>query len=135
MSPEIGRTDKLVERILRGGYPLVQTMNERSIRQRWLREYAAMVAKRDLPDVTRINKTNQFARLIQLAATASGQLLNFSKIGSQLNIDSKTADRWLTLLENLFLIRRVPAWHKSAHKRLVKSEKIYFLDSGLLAAM
>ncbi len=135
VSRVIGRTDNLVERVLCGGYPVAQAMNEHPIRQRWLREYAAMVAKRDLSDITRVNKTNQFARLIQLAATASGQLLNFSKFGSQLNIDSKTSDRWLTLLENLFLVRRVPAWYQSARKRLVKSEKIYFLDSGLLAAM
>ncbi len=135
ISREIGRTDNFVERVLLGGYPVAQTMNELPIRQRWLRGYAAMLAKRDLSDVARVNKANQFARLIKLAATASGQLLNFSKFGSQLNIDSKTSDRWLTLLENLFLIRRVPAWHQSSRKRLVKSEKIQFLDSGLLAAM
>lgn len=67
---EIGRTHNLVERVLCGGYPVAQTMNGWPIRQRWLREYAATLAKRDLLDIARVNKANQFARLIKLAATA-----------------------------------------------------------------
>ena len=131
----VGRTDSLVERVLCGGYPTVQIADEESVRQQWLRDYAAMLTQRDLPEIARVNKANQISKLVQLAALASGQMLNFSNFGSRLNIDGKTSDRWLTLLENLFLIHRVPAWHKSVKKRLVKSEKLHFLDSGLLAAL
>ncbi len=130
-----GRTDNLVDRVLHGGYPVAHSMNDEMTMQRWLRGYASMLTKRDLPEITRVSKANQFYKLVQLAAATSGQLLNYSKLGSQLNIDSKTSDRWLSLLENLFLIRRVPAWHHSTRKRLAKSAKLQFLDSGLLAAL
>ena len=73
--------------------------------------------------------------MIDLAAVYSGHLLNHSAIGLQIGIDSKTAERWLSLLENLFLVRRVGAWHYNERKRPVKSQKLQFIDSGLLAAM
>ena len=50
-------------------------------------------------------------------------------------VDSKTVDRWLVLLEHMFLVRRVRVWHGSGLKRLVKAPKLHFLDSGLLAAL
>ena len=75
------------------------------------------------------------SRLINHAALFSGQLINLSNLGSQLGVDAKTVDRWLTLLEHMFLVRRVRAWHRNKLKRLVKTPKLQFLDSGLLAAV
>ena len=58
-----------------------------------------------------------------------------SGMGSRLGVDGKTVDRWLTLFEHMFLVRRVYAWHRNDLKRLVKTPKLQFLDSGLLAAL
>ncbi len=75
------------------------------------------------------------ARLITPTAVMAGRLLNLSDLGAQVGVDAKTVDRWLTMLEHMFLIRRVQAWHYSKFKRLVKIPKIQFLDSGLLASL
>ncbi len=74
-------------------------------------------------------------RLIDHAAVSAGQLLNMSSLGAHLGVDGKTAGRWLVLLEHMFLTRRIRAWHNSRLKRLVKTSKLQFLDSGLLAAL
>ena len=52
------------------------------------------------------------ALLIEHLALAAGQLLNMAKLGSRLGVDGKTIDRWLTLLEHMFLVRRIRAWHR-----------------------
>lgn len=65
----------------------------------------------------------------------SGQLLNMTELGSKTQLDAKTVDRWLLLLEHLFLLRRVRPWFRNDLKRLVKTPKIQFLDPGLLAAL
>ncbi len=58
-----------------------------------------------------------------------------SALASPLGVDAKTIDRWLTLLEQMFVLRRVRAWHRNDLKRLVKTPKLHFLDTGLLAAL
>jgi predicted AAA+ superfamily ATPase len=58
-----------------------------------------------------------------------------SALASPLGVDSKTIDRWLTLLEQMFVLRRVRAWHRNDLKRLVKTPKLHVLDTGLLAAL
>ena len=73
--------------------------------------------------------------MIDHAAVASGQTVNLSGLGRPLGVDGKTIDRWLTLLEQMFVIRRVRAWHRNDLKRLVKTPKLHFLDSGLLTAL
>ena len=131
----VGRSENLVERVLRGGYPIAVERSDDNRREQWLRTYAELLTNRDLPEIARINKSDQLNKLIDLAAVYSGNLLNHSAIGLQIGIDSKTAERWLSLLESLFLVRRVGAWHHNERKRPVKSQKLQFIDSGLLAAM
>lgn len=132
---EVGRTENLVERVLCGGYPEAQSRRIESDRGAWLRSYAQVLMERDLPVVAKVDKTEELARLFDFAAATSGSLLNLSTFGSRLGVDGKTVDRWLTLLERLFLMRRIRAWRQSDRKRIVKAPKLQFLDSGLLAAI
>ena len=130
-----GPTGDLIERVISGGFPeaLFRTVPAR--RRRWLRAYARALAERDVSEIAAVDKSVEMIRLIDHAAAASGQLLNLSALGSRLGIDGKTVDRWLTLLEHMFLVRRVRAWHRNRLKRLVRTPKLHFLDSGLLAAL
>jgi len=73
--------------------------------------------------------------LLQVLAHHSGQLTNFTQIGGQLGIDDKTTRRYIGILEQLFLVQRVSPWFRNRINRLVKTPKLHFLDSGLLAAM
>ena len=130
-----GPTDDLVERVISGGFPEALSRSVPARRRRWLRAYARALAERDVSEVAAVDKSVEMSRLIDHAAVASGQLLNMSALGSRLGIDGKTVDRWLTLLEHMFLVRRIRAWHRNRLKRLVKTPKLHFLDSGLLAAL
>ena len=69
------------------------------------------------------------------AALSAGQLLNMTDLGARVGVDSKAIDRWIALLEKLFVIIRVRPWHGNGLKRLIKTPKLHFQDSGLLAAL
>ena len=130
-----GPTDDLIERVISGGFPEALSRTVPARRRRWLRAYARALAERDVSEIAAVDKSVEMNRLIDHAAVAAGQLLNLSALGSRLGIDGKTIDRWLALLEHMFLVRRIHAWHRNRLKRLVKTPKLHFLDSGLLAAL
>ncbi|MDE0629202.1 MAG: ATP-binding protein [Bryobacterales bacterium] len=131
----LDRTENLIERILTGGYPEAVARTTARRRTAWLRAYARLLVRRDVSQTFRVSKLGEMARLVDHAGALAGGLLNLSRLGSELGIDAKTIDRWLELIEHLFLVRRVPAWHRNDVKRLVKAPKLHFLDSGLLAAV
>ncbi len=132
---QTGPTVDLMEPVLAGGYPEARARADPARRRSWLRAYARALARRDVTEIATISKRDEMGRLIEYTAAAAGQLLNLTELGSRLGVDSKTVDRWLTLLEQMFLVRRVRAWHRNALRRLVKTPKLHFLDSGLLAAL
>ena len=101
----------------------------------WLRAYARALTQRDAMEISVVSKTDELSRLLEHAAVAAGRLTNLSALAAPLGVDSKTVDRWLTLLEQLFVVRRVRAWHPNRLNRLVRTPKLHFLDSGLLAAL
>lgn len=132
---ETGRTPGLVARVVAGGYPEALARPDTSRRQAWLRAYTRALATRDVAEIADVTKTAELSRLVDHAAAAASQTVNLTALATPLGVDSKTVDRWLTLLEQMFVVRRIPAWHRNHFKRLVKTPKLYFLDSGLLAAL
>lgn len=132
---ETGPTSKLTERLIAGGFPEALSRTVPARRRAWLRAYAQALAQRDVAEIATVLKLDEMGRLLDHVALSAGQLLNLSTLGARLGVDSKTVDRWLVLLEHMFLVRRVPAWRRSRLKRLVKAPKLHFLDSGLLAAL
>ena len=118
-----------------GGYPEAVSRQVEARQRAWLRAYARALAERDVAEIATIGKPAEMTRLLHHAALAASQLLNLAKLGSRLGVDGKTVDRWLLLMEHMFLVRRNPAWHRSDRKRLVKAPIVAFLDSGLLAAL
>ncbi len=132
---ETGPTVGLIERVVSGGYPTALARTVPARRRSWLRAYAQALAERDVAEIASVGKRNEMVRLIDHAAVSAGQLLNMSNLGARLGVDGKTVDRWLVLLEHMFLVRRVRSWHRNELKRLVRAPKLHFLDSGLLAAL
>lgn len=127
--------EDLVAAVLAGGYPEVVSRKSEARRQDWCRAYVNAIVKRDVRDIAGVTKLEEMARLVRVLAELSGQLLNLSAIGGQLGIDHKTADRYVRLLEQLFIVRRLSFWHGNHLKRLIKTPKLHFLDSGLLASL
>lgn len=132
--PAAGRDD-VIERVLRGGYPEALARATPRRRQAWARQYVDMLLRRDIRDLARLDKVEHLPRLLTLLAHVSGQLCNFSQLGGQIGLDHKTVGKYLAVFEQMFLMQRVPAWSGNRLSRLVKTHKLQFIDSGLLAAL
>jgi predicted AAA+ superfamily ATPase len=124
----------LATALITGGYPEASRRTPARA-ARWLRQYAAALIERDIHDIAQVADADQVARLLTLLAHRNGSLLNLSSLAKELGHTRQSVDRWLGLLERLFLIRRLPAWHGNPGKRLIKSPKVYLRDSGLAAAL
>ena len=130
---EVG--DALEQRVLAGGYPEVLRRESEGRRQAWARSYLNAILQRDVRDIAAVDKLRNLPQLLTALAQVCGQLCNYSQLGARLGLDGKTVNRYITVLEQLFLIRRVPAWSATGLARVVKTPKLQFLDSGLLSAL
>lgn len=127
--------DSLVDRVLRGGYPAALTRPSVRRRQTWARQYVNTLIERDVRDLASIDKLDQLPRLLNALAQMAGQLSNINQLAGQLGIDHKTTGKYVGLFEQMFLIERLPVWSGNALSRLIKTPKVQFLDTGLLAAL
>ena len=125
---------RLPERLVAGGYPEILGRSPDRTRQ-WHRNYLHQIIERDVRDVARVRKSFEVARLLQAVALRPAATLNVSRLANGLNLQRETVLHYLSVLERLFLIRRLPAWHPGESKRLVKSPKVHLLDSGLTATL
>ncbi len=134
-SPEEVIGDDLVQAVLRGGYPEMLRRETPGRRQAWARDYVQAIVQRDVRDIADVERLDQMSRLLRVLAHHSGQLTNFTQIGGQNSLDDKTTKKYVAILEQLFLVRRVEPWFRNRLKRLVKTPRLHFLDSGVLAAL
>lgn len=125
---------QLPARLVAGGYPEANRRTPTRARQ-WLRQYLKSIIERDIHDVAQIKDGDDVARLIELLANRTGTLLNVTELSNATGSTRRTIENHLAILEKLFLIRRLSAWHRNATKRLVKSPKIHLCDSGLAALL
>ena len=123
------------QQVLAGGYPEMQQRATPARRQAWARAYMTTLIERDIQDIAQIDQISQVPQLLSIAAELSGQLMNLSQIGGQINMTGKTVDKYLGILEKLFLVRRLPAWSRNELSRLIKTPKIHFLDAGLQSTL
>jgi len=132
---EILKGDALIRIAASGGYPEALTRRTEARRQDWYRAYIQSIIDRDVPEVASVMRPGMIPKLMQIAAQFAGQLVNLSEIGRSGAMDHKTADTYLQLLEQLFIVRRVQPWFRNELSRLIKTPKLHFVDSGLLCAM
>lgn len=102
-------------------------------RRAWARDYVKAIVERDIRDIADLDKVAQMPRLLQVLAHHSGQLTNFSQIGGKIGLNDKTVRKYVAVLEKLFLVLHVEPWFRNHLKRSVKTPKLHFIDSGLLA--
>jgi predicted AAA+ superfamily ATPase len=117
---------------LRGGFPdaFLEPSDEK--RHDWLEAYTRAFIERDLPGLGIEVSAPQMRKLWTMLAHANGGLWNASALGAALGTSYHTVNRYLDILEQAFLVRRLPPFFANVGKRLVKSPKLYFRDSGLL---
>lgn len=113
-----------------GFYPAIH--DRKLDAQEWLRNYYQTYLERDLRDMLNVGDLEAFGQFIRLCAGRCGQLLNLMSLASDCGITHTTARRWLSVLEASFLVYLLKPYHNNFSKRLIKSPKLYFLDTGLL---
>jgi uncharacterized protein len=125
----------LVEAVVRGGYP--ESVARPTVRRRmaWSRQYVDALIQRDVRDLAGVDRLDLLPRFLQALAQVSGQLCNYSQLGGQLRLDHKTSARYIGLFEQMFLLRRIEVYAANRLNRVVKTPKLQFVDSGLLAAL
>ena len=126
--------DDLVQAVLLGGFPEAIARNSERRRQDWARSYLTSILTRDLRDIAEVEKLTELPKFVRLLAEHSGQLVNYSQFGASINVSHKTGQRYVGLLEQVFLVATLQPWFTNALKRIVKTPKLHFLDSGLLAS-
>ena len=125
--------DELVRIALVGGFPEAITRESERRRQAWARSWLTSVLTRDLQDIAEIEKLTELPRFVRFLAEHSGQLVNYSQFGSSIGVSYKTGQRYVGLLEQVFLVATFQPWYTNALKRIARTRKLHFLDSGLLA--
>ena len=127
--------DDLLQTVLRGGYPEVLRRATPGRRTAWLEDYVALILDRDVRDIANIDQLDRLPRLLAVLAEHAGQLVNHSSFGAALGLSSVTAQKYVAILERLFLVRTLTPWSNNRLSRLVKTPKLHFLDTGLLATL
>jgi uncharacterized protein len=125
--------DRLIPRILAGGYPEVVQRKTPDGRRRWFDGYLTTLVERDVRALAQIEGVVHLPRLLAALAARAGSPVNYADLGRTLAMNQVTLKRYLALLEALFLTVRLPAYAANLDKRLAKTAKIYFNDAALLA--
>jgi predicted AAA+ superfamily ATPase len=125
--------ERMIKRILSGGYPDAIARKTKDRRDAWFDSYATTLLHRDVRDLANIEKLSDMPRLLRVLASRAGSLLNYADLSRSMSSPQTTVKRHIALLESLFLVKLLPAWAANLGKRLVKSPKLLFADSGLLA--
>lgn len=116
--------------VLRGGYPA--PWHQPVPIDTWLEGYVQSYLERDVRNLLAIADLGRFQTFIALLAGSAGQLTNFSRLGADAGITHPTAKSWLSVLEASFLATHLRPWHGNLGKRLTKTPKVFFWDSGLV---
>ncbi len=101
--------------------------------QQWHANYVTTYLERDVRQVKNVTDLSVFQRFLKMCAARSGQILNLSSLGDDCGISHNTAKSWLSILEAGYIVYLLKPHHKNFNKRLIKSPKIYFYDTGLLS--
>ena len=121
------------EQVVAGGYPEAIARTDVERRQAWFRDYTTTILQRDIRDLARINGITQMPRLLELLATRTATLLNVAEISRSIKMPQTSLKCYLALFEATYLIFQLPAWSGNIGKKILKTPKLFFVDSGLVA--
>jgi predicted AAA+ superfamily ATPase len=125
----------LIDRVLRGGYPEAISRATTKRRVAWARQYIDALIQRDIRDVAGIEKLDQLPRFLRALAQTAGQMCNYTQLGGHVGLDGKTVSRYVGVFEQMYLLKRIDVWARNRLNRVIKTPKLQFIDSGLLATL
>lgn len=126
---------RLAQRIAAGGYPAALARPAGRRRAAWYRDYLEALVQRDVRDLARISSLDVLPRLLALAAAQTAQLFNMTALAAPFQLSRPTIGDYVTLLERVFLLERLPPWHSNRISRLIKTPKLHLGDTGLACAL
>ncbi|MBM4355079.1 MAG: ATP-binding protein [Deltaproteobacteria bacterium] len=116
-------------RLLQGAFPRVVGGIPPEV---WYPSYVSTYIERDVRQMLAVKDLLQFQMFVKLLASRVGQLVNHVSLARDCGISVPTARQWLSVLESGYIVARLPPWHSTVRKQLVKTPKVFFVDTGLL---
>lgn len=113
-----------------GGFPEPLLNGTERFYNRWKKSHLDIILKQDLLDLENVQQITQIETLIQLLRHRAGSPVSYSSLAQDLQCSDKTVKRWLTILENMYVIFCVPPFHKNIARAIQKAPKYYFYDTG-----
>lgn len=124
----------LIQRLLTGCFPEPLQRNTKQRTKAWYKQYIHSLIQKDIKELDHIDHPEKMSKLLKLTAYYSAKLVNYSEIGGKLNLNNETTKKYTRLIEQLFLLKPLPAWHSNEYKRLIKTPKLHLSDTGLACA-
>jgi predicted AAA+ superfamily ATPase len=121
----------LDELLYRGSYPPIHDREVAPVH--WYADYVTTYIERDVRQMVNVRDLSTFQRFVRLCAGRNGQLLNLSALSNDCGISQNTAKSWLSVLEASYIVFLLQPHHRNFRKRIVKTPKLYFLDTGLVS--
>ena len=121
------------ELLFTGLYPPIYDRN--ILPTEWYNDYVMTYLERDIRQLINIKELSLFQRFLQMCAARTGQLLNLSSLGNDCGVSHNTAKAWLSVLEASYVLFLLQPHHQNFNKRLIKSPKLYFYDTGLVCTL
>ena len=119
--------------IFKGFYPQLHTEEIRT--RHWFDNYIDTYVNKDIRLIKNISNLGQFNTLLKMLAGRVGQIINFQSLANDCGLSQNTVKSWMSLLESSFIIKKLPPYYKNFNKRIIKSSKIFFYDTGLLCRL
>ncbi len=127
--------DSLDKLWVRGGFPSSFLAEDDELSLKWRQDFIRTYLEREIPQFGPRIPAETLRRFWTMLAHNQAELLNTANLARGLGVDGKTVGRYLDLLVDLLLVRRLPAWHQNDGKRLVRSPKVYVRDTGIAHAL
>ena len=122
-------------RLVYGSYPEVVTMHDNTMRKEYLREIVSSYLFKDILALEGLRYANKLVRLLQLLGFQIGKEVSLTELGSQLGMSKNTVERYLDLLEKVFVIYRLGGFSRNLRKEITKNSRYYFIDNGIRNAV
>jgi hypothetical protein len=126
---------ELVDRVVSGGYPAALERSTPARARAWYEGYIDTIVQRDVRHVRAVLRLDDLSRLLTLAAERTAQTLNVNALAAPFQLSRLTINQYLTVLERVFLLERLPPWHSTKLRRLIRSAKLHLGDTGLACAL
>ena len=125
--------ENLSELIVKGFYPRIYDSGLNS--SDWYQSYIQTYLERDVRQILNVGDINAFRNFLRVCAGRCGQVLNLSSIGNDLGISYQTVKKWLSVLEQSYIVYLLQPYFENFNKRIIKSPKLYFYDTGLVCSL